>query len=260
MKKAKYIYWFLSVVLLVLSSCTHEDQDDSVKFLKKIIETTEGGEVKTTTFLYNGAEISSIEDDSTIKEFKYTLGLITEIGTTTKSTSVRKKVAYFYENGKLIQVKSNGDYLINYVHNQDGSISYEKFDISVLNIEAKIYHGVLFFSNGNIIREERIYDNVAPGVLSKYNVNYEYDFKLNPLHNIKGYDKLLDHEGIISTNNYLISTVETTIEKDNQIISSASFYKNTFKYDKGNYPVEKNSLVSIPHKGISINLKTTYSY
>ncbi|WPR72799.1 hypothetical protein SLW70_06640 [Flavobacterium sp. NG2] len=260
MNKTKYVFWLLSVVFLVLVSCTHEDQDDSIKFLKSIVETTDGGSVKITTFSYNGAEISSIVDDSTIKEFKYNLGLITAIDITNKTTSVKTTVEYFYENGKLIQVKLAGDYMINYVHNSDGTISYEKFDISTLNLKVKIHHGVLTFKNGNIIKEERVLDNQAVGVISKYNVYYDYDYKLNPLHNIVGYDKLLDHEELMSSNNYLISTVETSVEKDGQIISSASFYKNTFQYDKRNYPIEKNSLVSIPHKGISYNLKTTYHY
>ncbi|WP_366186947.1 hypothetical protein [Flavobacterium ovatum] len=259
MPKRIYIYWFLSVASLLLFSCTN-GQDDEVKYLKNVVETTEGGNVKTSTFLYSGSQLLSIEDDFTIKKFTYTSAFITEIVTTNKSNSVKATVSYTYDDGNLKTVKSIGDYVIRYTHNTDGTVSYEKFDISILNLEIKIHHGVLYFKEGNMIREERILDDVAPSIISKYNVNYDYDFNKNPLHYILGYEKLLDQEGVISTNNYIISTVETTIEKDNQIISSASFYKNTFKYDAGNYPVEKTSLVSIPHKGISYNLKTTYYY
>ncbi|GIZ07518.1 hypothetical protein [Flavobacterium sp. UMI-01] len=259
MIKKIYIYWFLTVTTLLFSSCS-EDLDDSIKYLNKIVETSESGTEKTTTFFYNQAQLVRIESAETIKVFTYTADLITKIETTTLSNNSKTIVNYSYNNGKLQTVQSDGDYVINYTHNQDGTVSYEKFDISLLPLPVKIHHGKLYFDNGNIIREERTLDNVGVGVLSRYYVNYEYDLKSNPLHHILGYEKLLDHEGIISTNNYLISTVETSVEKDGQIISSASFYKNTFKYDKRNYPVEKNSLVSIPHKGISYNLKTTYHY
>jgi hypothetical protein len=259
MTKKIYIYWFLSVVSLLLSSCT-DDLDDKIKYLKNVVETSDEGSVKTTTFSYRGTQLFSIDDDSTLKEFSYSSGLITAITTTKKSTSVTTTVDYTYENGKLKTVKSNGDYRIDYTHNPDGTVSYEKYDISILNLEIKIHHGILYFKGGNITREERTIDNAGIGVVSKYNVNYEYDFKTNPLHNVSGYEKLLDHEGIISSNNYLISTVETSIESNDQIISSATFFKNTFKYDGGNYPIEKNSVVSIPHKGISYNLKTVYNY
>lgn len=260
MKKVKYIFLFLTIISLVLASCTSEDQDDSVTSLKTIVETSEGGNVTTTSFVYNGAEIASIEDNSSLKTFKYTAGLITAIETTNKSTSVKTSVDYFYMNGDLIKVEATGDYMINYVHNNDGTVSFEKFDISVPNVETKMYHGVLTLSGGNIIKVDRTDDNVAAGVISKYSVTYGYDAKANPLHDIVGYEKLLDQEGIVSLNNYVVSTVETSIESNGQIISSASYYKNTFEYNNGNYPTAKKSLVSIPHKGITLNLDATYNY
>jgi len=259
MTKNIYIYWFLSLTSFVFNSCT-DDLDDNVKYLKTVVETSESGTAKTTIFSYRGTQLSSIDDAASLKEFVYTSGHITAITTTNKKNSSKATVSYTYELGKLNTVTLPSDYLIKYTHNADGTISYDKFDISVLNVETKIHHGILFFNKGNVIKEERTLDNVEAGVISKYYVNYEYDYKTNPLHNVTGYDKLLDHEGIISSNNYLIKTEETSVENNGQIISSASFYKNNFKYDTGNYPVENNSLVSIPHKGISYNLKTVYNY
>ena len=259
MTKRKYIYWFLSVASLVLTSCT-DDLDDKIKYLKAVVETTESGMTKITTYMYSGSQLFTIDDNTSLKEFVYTSGNITGIVTTNKTTNVKTTVSYTYDAGKLKTVKLLGDYLIKYTHNTDGTVFYEKFDISMSNVETKIHHGILYFKNGNIIKEERVLDNVAVGVISNYYVNYEYDYKTNPLHNVQGYEKLLDHEGIISSNNYLISTIETSVESNGQIISSATFFKNTFKYDSGNYPIEKSSLVSIPHKGISYNLKTVYNY
>lgn len=243
----------------MLVSCS-DDLDDEIKFLKSLVETSDVGSAKTTNFIYNGPLLTTIEDDNIVKTFTYSSDLITEITTTNKSTKEKKIVDYTYENGKLKTVKSAGDYSINYTHNSDGTVSYEKFDISMIIVGFMIQHGVLYFKNGNLTKEERFIDTVGVGVLSKYIVYYEYDSKNNPFYNIVGYDKLLDQEGVVSSNNYIISTVETTVETSDQIISAASFFKNTFKYNALNYPIEKSSLVSIPNKGISYNLKTTYKY
>jgi hypothetical protein len=45
------------------------------------------------------------------------------------------------------------------------------------NQEAKIYHGTLYFKGKNLIKEDRILDDTAPGIVSKYTVDFEYDSK-----------------------------------------------------------------------------------
>jgi hypothetical protein len=44
--------------------------------------------------------------------------------------------------------------------------------------EAKLYHGTLYFDK-NLIKDERILDDAAPGLVSKYTVNFQYDSKKN---------------------------------------------------------------------------------
>ncbi|MCW2118745.1 hypothetical protein [Flavobacterium sp. 7A] len=259
MKTRKQIFWYLSVVLLCFVSCT-SDVDDEVKYLKKIEETLDGGTTKITTFQYQGNQIVSIDNEESIQEFTYVTSEITAITTTNKLTSLKNVVNYSYDGDKLKSVESAGDYLVNYSYNTDGTVSFEKFNISIPNVETKIYHGTLYLNNKNVVKEDYVLDDVAVGVISKFSVSYEYDLKINPLHNIMGYEKLLDHKGVISSNNYLIMTEETSFENNGQIISSASFYNNSFKYDAANYPVEKNSLFNIPDKGLSINEKTVYVY
>lgn len=259
MKVAQFKFWVVSIVFFAISSCTN-DNNDQAKLLKKIIETSDSGVVKTILFDYDGSNILSIDSDKSRKDFIYTDNLITKINTTDKVAVTTISVDYSYQNNKLIQVKSPDNYYINYIHNSNGTISYEKFDIGIPNVETKLYHGTLFFSNRNLVKEERILDDTDVNTISKYDVTYEYGYSQNPYFNIIGFDKLLDYNDLMSKNNYSISTVETSVEKNGQIISSAIFYKNNFKYNSINYPIENNSIVSIPEKGLSYTVKTEYFY
>ena len=114
--------------------------------------------------------------------------------------------------------------------------------------------------NENFIKDERIFDNTAAGVVAKHNVIFDYDAKRNPLYNILGYKKLLDYNEGISSNNSLMRTVTTNFSKDDQITSSASLYKSTFKYDSENYPTERISETAVAGNGNVGYLKTQYFY
>lgn len=259
MKITQFKFWVVSVIFFAISSCS-SDNNDQVKLLKKIIETSDSGVVKTILFTYDGYNILTIDSDKLRKDFFYTGDLITKITTTDKVTFKSISVDYSYQNDKLIQAKSPNNYITNYTHNSNGTVAYVKFDLSVPNVETKLYEGILYFSNRNLVNEERILETTEVGTISKYNVIYDYDYSQNPYYNILGFDKILDHDDLISKNNYSISTVETIVEKNGQIISSATFYKNNFKYNRIHYPIENNSIVSIPEKGLSFTLKTEYFY
>ncbi|MCG9791289.1 hypothetical protein [Flavobacterium algicola] len=259
MKTKKHVFWFLSLILFSFVSCT-KDTDEQVKFLKTIDRTLDGGSKVTTSFSYQGSQISTIENSDSLKEFTYTMGLITAITTTNKASAIQTVVGYTYEGGKLKTVLSPNNYVVRYAHNADGTVTFEKFDISVANTETKIHHGILTFDKENLVKEEQTLDNQPSGVVTKYVVNYEYDEKTNPYSAITGYNKLLDQGGEISSNNYLVKTVENTIESNGQVISSATFYSNSFKYDESNYPKEKNSFVTIADKGLTVSEKIVYIY
>ncbi|WP_240723445.1 hypothetical protein [Flavobacterium sp. GT3P67] len=259
MKINKYIYWVLSIFLLTLYSCS-TDTDGSAKLLKKVVETSAQGTVGTTLFTYNGTEIVSIEGAQKRTDFTYTDGLITKSVTLNKTYQLIETIEYSYLEGKLVEAESLGNYRINYIYNSDKTVSYQKFTIGSGNQEVKEFHGTLYFENENLIKEERIFDNTASGVLSKYSVSFDYDSKHNPLYNILGYKKLLEYNEGISSNNSLISTVITSVSKDNQITSSANFYKSSFKYDLDNYPTEQVSENAIATNGNVGYLKSEYFY
>jgi hypothetical protein len=259
MKQTKKIFCVLAVFLVTLYSCSN-DTDDSVKLLKKVVATSEDGTSATTLFAYNGTEIVSIDDAQQHVGFTYTDGLISKIITLDKRNQSLETIEYTYVAGELVRAKSLNNYTINYIHNSDESVSYEKLAVNSGNQEVKIHHGILYFQNENFIKDERILDNAAAGVLSQYSMSIDYDSKHNPLYNILGYKKLLNYNEAISANNSLISTVIITTTKGEQIASSAKLYKNSFTYDSDNYPTEKVSENAVSSNGNTGYLKSQFFY
>lgn len=259
MKNKIVVLWVLSVFfVLTLFSCSN-DSEDSMKLLNKVVETSAEGISETTLFTYNGNEIVSIDGAQKRTNFTYTDGLITKMVTLNKKNQLLEVIEYSYLKGNLAEVESLGNYRIKYIHNSDKTVSYEKFTIVSVNQEVKEFHGILYFENENFIKDERILDNTASGILSKYSVNIQYDSKYNPLYNILGYKKLLDYNEEISSNNSLV-TVITSVSKNDQITSSAKFYNNSFKYDLDNYPIEQVSENTVATNGTVGYLKTQYFY
>jgi hypothetical protein len=259
MKQTKKIFLVLSIFILTLYSCSN-DTDDSIKLLKKVVETSAQGTEATTLFTYNGTEIVRVEGTQKLTVFTYADGLITKVVTLNKTNQQSETIEYSYLLGKLVEVESLGNYRINYIHNSDKTVSYQKFTIGSGNQEVKEFHGILYFENENLIKEERTLDNTAVGVTSNYSISFDYDSNKNPLYNVLGYKKLLDHMETISSNNSLINTVIATITNGDQVLSSANFYKSSFKYDSENYPTERVSETAILANGNTGYLKTQYFY
>jgi hypothetical protein len=54
--------------------------------------------------------------------------------------------------------------------------------------------------------------------------------------------------------------VVTSVAKDDQISSSAKFYKNSFTYDLENYPIKQVSENAVSENGNTGYLKSEYFY
>jgi hypothetical protein len=239
MKKFKEIVGILIVVLITLCSCTTETIEQA-PMLKRIVEVSVDGSSNTTTLNYNGNKIATIDKVDAFLEFYYTGDLITKIVEFTKSNSQKNTLEYSYSDGKLTKIISSDNYVINYVHNTDSSISYEKLTKDANNLEVKIYHGILYFQNGNLSKDERIFDNTGQGVLVKNTVEIAYDAKKNVLNSVLGFNKLLDYSKVISANN-AITNIETSSVKnagDDQVTSSIKRYDSQYEYNSNGYPTE----------------------
>lgn len=260
MKKRKILFGIMSVFLLTLFSCSKENGDD-IKLIKKLVEISSDGKSNTTLFSYKENEIINSDSEQQHSDFTYTNGLISKIVTKNKVTNKSTSLEFTYDKDQLVRIKSSDNFVISFVNNADETISYQKTTLNDKNEEVKLYHGVLYFKNKNLVKDKRVLDDTASGVISNYDLSYEFDSKNNPFYNILGYGKLLVYNDLVSANNSLISVVESNVTTgDDQVSSSANFYKSTFKYDEKGYPIEKVSEDVMPSEGKSGYLKTQYFY
>ena len=239
MKKIKEIVGILVIVLITLCSCTTETIEQA-PMLKRIVEVSVDGSSNTTTLNYNGNKIATIDKVDAFLEFYYTGDLITKIVELTKSNSHKNTLDYSYSAGKLTKITSSDNYVVNYVHNADSSISYEKLTKDANNLEVKIHHGILYFQNGNLSKDEKIFDNAGKGVLVKNTIEIAYDAKKNSLNSILGFNKLLDYSKVISANNAITNIEISSVKNadDDQVTSSIKRYDSQYEYNSNGYPIE----------------------
>lgn len=232
--------WIVFLFLTFLCSCTNDVVNNREQFLRQIIEIAIDGTSNTTFINYDGNKIVSIENDKKRSDFYYTGILITKIEEFDKVTSHLITFEYIYSDTDLEKIISSDNYTMNYIHNDDGSVSYEKLIKDSNNDESRVLHGILYFQNTNLIKDDMILDDAEPNVLSKKTINFEYDFKNNAFHNILGFSKLLNYYELISLNNNIISTEAYEIKNldTDQVISSINLYKSEYKYDSEGYPKE----------------------
>lgn len=239
MKKTKEIVGIVVVLLITLCSCTSEPIEQ-VQFLKKIVEVSVDGTSNTTILTYDENKIVNIDKVDKLLKFYYTGNLITKIVELDKTTQHVNTLDYSYSEGQLIKITSSDHYAINYNYNSDGTVSYEKLTKNSNDLEVKNYHGILYFQNENLVKDERILDDAGKGILAKNSISFEYDSKNNALKNILGFNKLLDYSKIISSNNEILSTIISSVKytADDQISSSIKRIDSKCQYNSNGYPTE----------------------
>ena len=239
MKKAKEIVGIVAVLLMTLCSCT-SDPIEQVSMLTKVVEVSVDGTSNTTILTYDGNKLVSIDKADQLLKFYYTGSLITKVEELDKTSQHLNTLEYTYSEGQLTTITSSDNYVINYVHNTDGSVSYEKLTKDSNNLEVKNYHGILYFQNENLVRDLRTLDDAGKGILAQNNINLEYDYKKNALKNILGFDKLLNFSKAISSNNETVGTHASSIEylDDDQVVSSIKRIDSKYQYNSNGYPTE----------------------
>lgn len=238
MKKLFKLFLAPFVLLVFLDSCSN-DTTTSQKFLRSMVDVSANGALTTSTFTYNRNQIVSIDGINSREDFTYTGDLITQIVLTDKNTQQQNTLTYVYTDGELATVTSSDRYQINFVHNADGSISYEKVAIGYDDKTVREFHGVLYFQNKNLVKNQQILDTTGAGITRTISTEQEYDNKINPFYNILGYSKLLDHFNNISLNNSISIYEESTdATESDEISSSANSYSNAYTYNASDYPAE----------------------
>lgn len=256
MKKINQLFSIFLFSVFSFYSCSN-DSIEKPKLVAKMVTTNANGTGTTTIFTYVGNEIKTTDNKNFHIDFQYEEGLIVRKIIFDKSNKSTETVDYTYNLGKLIRSESLDKFKIKYTHNENNTVTYQKFLLIRNRSEQKEYHGVLYLENDNFSKDERVYDNTVAGTITESEISYDYDAQNNPIYNIKGFKKLLDHYQVISANNSIISTEVNTTMKDDKVISSAKSYFNTIKYDSDNYPKEQISDRNFDGFG---NLKTEYFY
>lgn len=253
---------FLLLVFFILFSCSSNDETDQQKLLKSIVEILEDGSSATTLFTYDGNNIKSIDEVDKSTVFAYTDNLITEATIVDKTTQNQIKLQYLYDNDRLIKIESSENYIINYDHNSDGTVSYEKIQKDSGNNIVSHLHGVLYFENDNLKKDERSFYDPDSYVKITESENFEYDAKINPMRNVLGFDKLLDYSKHVSPNNstsfWKSYTVDYLVE--DQVTSSALGYQSDYKYDSDGYPTRADTEKPFLAKGNSKRVKIIFNY
>jgi hypothetical protein len=262
MKKINYLF-LITIFIGILTSCS-EDLDDNfkVKLLTKVIEVNQDESTSTINFTYDGSKIETIESESTNKTFTYSGNLISKIIEVNKITKAQTTFDYIYTNSLLTTVISSDNYTLNYIHQSNGTVSYQKTTTDVNNVIILLEHGTLYFQNQNLIKFEKTLDNTGINIVTKKTLEFAYDKKVNPLKNITGFTKLLNQTSLFSSNN---STLKQDINSTNNLetetyISSLVPTHKAYNYDKDGYPKELISDEPLFENKNNNHVKSIYFY
>jgi hypothetical protein len=118
-----------------------------------MVETTDGLS-ETTLFAYDGNKITSINSPNSRTDFTYTDGLISKIVLLNKKTKIKEIIEYSYDLGNLVQVESEGKYVIKYIHNPKRLLMNDFQVVQTIKCLKNIM--VLSVENGNLMYDKRI--------------------------------------------------------------------------------------------------------
>lgn len=274
LKTMKKIFFLFSFSLLVLASCSNDDNSttDSVTSIlpKTVIYTYPSypSENSISTFVYNGNKIVSSKNEIGRTDYTYdgnvivkATGYVIVSGKDVKSyeglyTYLNNKLTtYSYAEGFTAQFpegQRRGRSV--YTYNSDGTVKRESYSTdTTTGIEYKGYFTtVSTFVSGNLVKA--VTTSEAPGSNYVSTDVYEYDSKKNPLRNVLGFNLLLDDKGKYSVNNIV---KHTTSSVNGPGVPGPYVYQTEYAYDTNGYPTK----ATVYQKdGVTIDGITEYIY
>ncbi|NNT71981.1 hypothetical protein HKT18_07115 [Flavobacterium sp. IMCC34852] len=250
----KKLVSILSLLTIVLTSCSGSDdsgeQVELLNFPRKTIDyyqdsgSTIGS--RTGTFQYNGDKLNEIFYNAAQKKvFTYTGDLITKVEFYEASV-VRYIENFNYSNGKLssydkFDLLTNRNESIAYTHQSDGTVTYQKliYSTSVSNPTETIT-GTLFFQNGNLVKDDYVYtfNNSSTNEINYVERLFQYDSKINPYKNIKGFSLLLPWVNEMNINNLILDYSYVDAFMNGVLFSSYVVAKEfDLQYDERQFPI-----------------------
>lgn len=258
-KLMKKIFFLFSTLLLVLTSCSSDEQEpmnpdpivekpdpslpiDAILPVKTMIIGSDGTSVFSSDIVYDGNKIVSITgQDGRAVKYSYVGNFIAKIEETVKTSGnsfIHFTTEYNYDDGKLVNSIQKGTasstyhYTTRYTYNSDGTVSYDHIRTHVSSGAASAYGtiGKYTLKDGNLVKEET--SNSIYG--SSDVIVYEYDTKNNPFKNVLGFNLLFDNESV----NNLIKKTSVSVSGTN-VSESITTYTN--KYDANDFLTERVS-------------------
>ncbi|WP_264536462.1 hypothetical protein [Flavobacterium sp. N1736] len=246
----KKLFYYLPLLLLVLSSCSGEDYVDNKNIVLpktlKIIYPYNTSANFDTEIVYDANKIASISNKYRKREYVYNgTQIIKEIEYNLEYDQGKSEKAYTYINDSLKTVTTvvHGQktrYV--YVYNIDGTVTIETYilDKETAKESKESESKVLTFNNGNLIKSVF---NSTYGERSSTS-RYDYDANNNAFKNVLGLDLLLDQANfgselnLFSKNNIKKYSAFTI---GSGIVSEPYFETINYEYNKNGYPAKKTT-------------------
>jgi len=241
----RILFYFLSASLILLASCSSEE-NDSILILPKTINYID---VKTSKdslvqVSYDGNKIKSLIGEAGRIEFLYEGDFI--IKQTRYFTKEGKDVkndefSYSYKNDKLFletHIEGNLKSTRAFTYNDNGTVDVKSNTIYSNGVQEREEKQEYTFVNGNLLKSIYYYNENRRSELK-----FEYDANNNPFKNVLGYQLLMTRD--ISVNN--IVKVNNTDVMNGSVLSTQN-YKTEYIYNDDGYPVKVVSSFSVPDK------------
>lgn len=226
----KKFFAMAAIALFTITSCSDDDSGTANNnnttgnvLLKKTVTTDVDGTV-TSVYSYDGNKLTGIANsDGTSEVITYTGDLITE-WKMYDGTTLDGKSTYEYNNaGHLVketEIFQGTQYIYNYTHNGDGTISYSMTESSLPGTQTGKYYADRMVIYGG-----------PTGGNWYYNT---FDTKNNPRKNITGFNKIFftfNGDGLNPNNNV------TSVKRygDNDVYIN-TLYSTVFTYNNSDYP------------------------
>ncbi|MFN8275777.1 MAG: hypothetical protein U0X58_12975 [Flavobacteriaceae bacterium] len=228
----------------------------STMFLKKIIETDLAGTTYQEDYTYSGSKIvSSLNSDGESTVFTYNdLDQIIKTEVFTGATPTLKETnnyVYDISENLISLVKINATTLTGtkwvYVHNANGTISYQKFTGNDVDQTELVATGELSAT--------KVVETITDPVTTEVTINtstFTYDSRNSPFMNVTGFDKIYFAESELPLNfkNNVISEVYQVNDE-----ASTLEYNNEYTYTNNHFP----NKMSTKQAGVIV-AETNYFY
>lgn len=249
------------MALGIFASCVPKPEENpdpippvSSMFLKKMIEDKIDGTQLISVFTYSGTKILRKENTNA----EVTVYTYDDLDLIVKSENyaggiLKETYNYVYDISENLinltvidEATSTGTKWV-YVHNANGTISYQKFTGDNLTQTNLVATGEL--------SANKVVETITDPVTSEVTINtstYTYDVRNNPMMNVAGYDKIYFAESKLPLNhkNNIISEV---YQVDDQV--STVQFNNEYTYTNNYFP----SKISTKQSGVIVS-ETSFYY